>query len=76
MFDRIPFSADIMGIYACIKEMRISFSVMVGQSAHGAPYEEAPGFISCPEGGHTTGNRICVAITQDSSFHEICHAIS
>ena len=42
MFDRIPFSADIMGLYACIKEMRISFSVMVGQSAHGAPYEEIP----------------------------------
>lgn len=40
MFDRITFSADIMGGRACIRGMRIPVSVIVGQIAHGAPYEE------------------------------------
>ena len=40
MFDRITFSTDIMGGRACIRGMRIPVSVIVGQIAHGAPYEE------------------------------------
>lgn len=40
MFDRITFSADIMGGRACIRGMRIPVSVIVGQIAHGASYEE------------------------------------
>ena len=40
MFDRITFSPDIMGGRACIRGMRIPVSVLVGQIAHGAPFEE------------------------------------
>ena len=40
MFDRITFSTDIMGGRACIRGMRIPVSVIVGQIAHDAPYEE------------------------------------
>ena len=40
MFDRITFSTDIMGGRACLRGMRIPVSVIVGQIAHGAPYEE------------------------------------
>lgn len=40
MFDRITFNADIMGGRACIRGMRIPVSVIVGQIAHGATYEE------------------------------------
>jgi uncharacterized protein (DUF433 family) len=40
MFDRITFEADIMGGRACIRGMRIPVSVIVGQVANGASFEE------------------------------------
>jgi uncharacterized protein (DUF433 family) len=40
MFDRITFDPQIMGGRACIRGMRISVSVIVGQIAHGATFEE------------------------------------
>lgn len=40
MFDRITFDAAIMGGRACIRGMRIPVSVIVGQFAHGATFEE------------------------------------
>lgn len=40
MFGRITFGAQIMGGRACIQGMRIPVSVIVGQIAHGASFEE------------------------------------
>ena len=40
MFDRITFDPKIMSGRACIREMRIPVSVIVGQIAHGATFEE------------------------------------
>ncbi len=40
MFDRITFNPQIMGGRACIREMRIPVSVIVGQIAHGATFSE------------------------------------
>jgi uncharacterized protein (DUF433 family) len=40
MFDRITFDPQIMGGRACIRGMRIPVSVIVGQIAHGADFEE------------------------------------
>ena len=40
MFDRITFDSQIMGGRACIRGMRIPVSVIVGQIAHGATFEE------------------------------------
>jgi len=40
MFDRITFDSQIMGSRACIRGMRIPVSVIVGQIAHGATFEE------------------------------------
>ena len=40
MFDRITFDAQIMGGRACIRGMRIPVSVIVGQIAHGATFDE------------------------------------
>ena len=40
MFDRITFDTQIMGGRACIRGMRIAVSVIVGQIAHGASFEE------------------------------------
>ena len=40
MFDRITFDSKIMGGRACIRGMRIPVSVIVGQIAHGASFEE------------------------------------
>jgi uncharacterized protein (DUF433 family) len=40
MFDRITFDPQIMGGRACIRGMRIPVSVLVGQIAHGATFEE------------------------------------
>ncbi len=40
MFERITFDPKIMGGRACIRGMRIPVSVIVGQIAHGAPFEE------------------------------------
>lgn len=40
MFDRITFSPQIMGGRACIRGMRIPVSVIVGQIAYGATFEE------------------------------------
>jgi uncharacterized protein (DUF433 family) len=39
-FDRITFDPKIMGGRACIRGMRIPVSVIVGQIAHGARFEE------------------------------------
>jgi len=39
-FDRITFDPQIMGGRACIRGMRIPVSVIVGQIAHGATFEE------------------------------------
>jgi uncharacterized protein (DUF433 family) len=39
-FDRITFDTQIMGGRACIRGMRITVSVIVGQIAHGASFEE------------------------------------
>jgi uncharacterized protein (DUF433 family) len=40
MFDRITFTTEIMGGRACIRGMRIAVSVIVGQIAHGATFDE------------------------------------
>ena len=40
MLDRITFDPKIMGGRACIRGMRIPVSVIVGQIAHGASFEE------------------------------------
>lgn len=40
MFDRITFDARILGGRACIRGMRIPVSIIVGQIAHGATFEE------------------------------------
>jgi len=40
MFDRITFNPQIMGGRACIRRMRIPVSVIVGQIAHGATFDE------------------------------------
>lgn len=40
MFDRITFDHEIMGGRACIRGMRIPVSVIVGQLAHGASFDE------------------------------------
>jgi len=40
MFDRITFDPHIMGGRACIRGMRIPVSVVVGQIAHGASFDE------------------------------------
>ena len=40
MFDRITFQPDILGGRACIRGMRIPVSVIVGQIAHGASFDE------------------------------------
>jgi uncharacterized protein (DUF433 family) len=40
MFERITFNSTIMGGRACIRGMRIPVSVIVGQIAHGASFEE------------------------------------
>lgn len=42
MFDRITFDPQILGGRACIRGMRIPVSVIVGQIAHGATFEEIP----------------------------------
>ena len=40
MFERITFESKILGGRACIRGMRIPVSVIVGQIAHGASWEE------------------------------------
>jgi uncharacterized protein (DUF433 family) len=40
MFDRITFEPKIMGGRACIRGMRNPVSVVVGQMAHGATWDE------------------------------------
>jgi len=40
MFDRISFDPQIMGGRACIRGMRIPVSLVVGQIAQGASFEE------------------------------------
>jgi uncharacterized protein (DUF433 family) len=40
MFDRITFDSHIMGGRACIRGMRVPVSVIVGQIAHGAAWDE------------------------------------
>lgn len=40
MFDRITFDPRILGGRACIRGMRIPVSVIVGQIAHGATFDE------------------------------------
>ena len=40
MFDRITFDPNIMGGRACIRGMRIPVSVIVGQIAHEATWDE------------------------------------
>jgi uncharacterized protein (DUF433 family) len=40
MFDRITFDSQIVGGRACIRGMRIPVSVIVGQIAHGASWDE------------------------------------
>jgi uncharacterized protein (DUF433 family) len=40
MFERITFDKQILGGRACIRGMRIPVSVIVGQIAHGAAFEE------------------------------------
>lgn len=39
MFERITFAQEIMGGRACIRGMRITVAVIVGQVAHGASFE-------------------------------------
>ncbi|HYS92892.1 MAG TPA: DUF433 domain-containing protein [Candidatus Acidoferrales bacterium] len=40
MFERITFDPNIMGGRACVRGMRIPVSVIVGQIAHGATFDE------------------------------------
>ena len=40
MFERITFDQEIMGGRTCLRAMRIPVSVIVGQIAHGASFEE------------------------------------
>jgi len=40
MFDRITFDMNVMGGRACIRGMRITVSILVGQIANGAAVEE------------------------------------
>ena len=40
MFDRITFDPQIMAGRACVRSMRIPVSVIVGQIAHGATWDE------------------------------------
>ncbi|MEI6125621.1 MAG: DUF433 domain-containing protein [Pseudomonadota bacterium] len=40
MFQRITFNPEILGGRACIRGMRIPVSVIVGQIAHGANFDE------------------------------------
>ena len=40
MFDRITFDSKIMGGRACVRGIRIPVSVIVGQIAHGASFDE------------------------------------
>ncbi len=40
MFERITFDKQIMGGRACIRGLRIPVSVIVGQIAHGASFDE------------------------------------
>lgn len=40
MFERITFDPQIMGGRACIRGMRITVSVILGQIAHGIPFAE------------------------------------
>ncbi len=40
MFDRITFDPKILGGRACFRGIRIPVSVVVGQIAHGAAFEE------------------------------------
>jgi uncharacterized protein (DUF433 family) len=40
MFDRITFDSKILGGRACIRGMRIPVSVIVGQIAHAATWDE------------------------------------
>ncbi|MDZ7615764.1 MAG: DUF433 domain-containing protein [Patescibacteria group bacterium] len=40
MFNRITFDPKVMGGRACIRGMRISVSVIVGQIAYGAEWDE------------------------------------
>jgi len=40
MFERITFDTQIMGGRACIRGMRIPVSVIVGQIAHEASFDE------------------------------------
>ncbi len=40
MFERITFKPDMMGGRACIRGMRITVGVLVGQVAHGASVAE------------------------------------
>jgi uncharacterized protein (DUF433 family) len=40
MFDCITFDPKILGGRACIRGMRIPVSVIVGQIAHGEPWEQ------------------------------------
>ncbi len=40
MFDRITFNKDILGGRASIRGMRIPVSIIVGQIAHGASFDE------------------------------------
>lgn len=39
-FERITFDSQIMGGRACIRGLRIPVSIVVGQVAHGATFEE------------------------------------
>ena len=43
MLERITFDPQVMGGRACIRGMRIPVSVIVGQIAHGATFEEILG---------------------------------
>ena len=43
MFERITFDPNIMGGRACIRGMRIPVSVIVGQIAYGADFDEILG---------------------------------
>lgn len=40
MFERISFDPQILGGRACIRGMRVPVSVIVGQVAHGASFDE------------------------------------
>ena len=65
MFDRITFEPKIMGGRACIRGMRIPVSVVVGQIAHGATWDEVlQGYPDLVRAFAIPGRHGCIAASR------------